>query len=160
MDRKLLYAATVAVSVISTAAMADAAPATRAQVNAEVQQARVAGTQQRTDYDSGAYRAQPVTAGATRAEVVAAIGQARADHLALVGPFADERYNPYGSQVLATSTLARSEVRNEVLVAAASGTPQRTDYDDAASVSRKAKQHAASVRFAQRLKARSSRDAG
>ena len=62
--------------------------------------------------------------------------------------------------LISTATLARSEVRNEVLVAAASGTLQRTDYDAAASVARKANQHAASVRFAQRFKARSSRDAG
>lgn len=159
MNSRILYAATVAISLIGTAALADAAPATREQVAAEVQQARAAGTLQRTDYDTGAYRTQPVGAGLTRADVVAGIAQARADRQTLAGPLADGRYNPYGTQVLATSTLARSDVKNEVLAAAANGTLQRTDYDDAALLARKANQHVASVRLAQRLKAKTGRDA-
>ena len=58
MNSKFLYAATVAVSLISTLAMADEAPPTRAQVNAEVQQARGNGTLQRTDYDDAASMAR------------------------------------------------------------------------------------------------------
>lgn len=54
MNSKLLYAATLAVSLISTLAMADEAPLTRAQVNAETQQAIANGTLRRTDYDDAA----------------------------------------------------------------------------------------------------------
>ena len=159
MNSKFLYAATIAVSLISTVAMADAAPLTRGQVTADVQQARAAGTLQRTDYDSGSYRAEAVTSNTTRAQVGAELAQAKAARSNLVGPLANSRYNPYGAQVLETSTLARSEVKNEVLAAAANGTLQRTDYDDAASMARQSQQHRASVNFAQRFKAKFGRDA-
>lgn len=159
MNSKFLYAATVAVSLISTLAMADEAPLTRAQVNAEVQQARANGTLQRTDYDNGSYRPEVITSNTTRAQVGAELAQAKAARSSLVGPLADSRYNPYGAQVLQTSTLARSEVKNEVLAAAANGTLQRTDYDDVASMTRKSKQHIASSTFAQRVKAKFARDA-
>ena len=159
MNSKFLYAATVAVSLISTLAMADEAPPTRAQVNAEVQQARGNGTLQRTDYDSGADRLDAVTSNVTRAQVGAELAQAKAARVGLVGPLANSRYNPYGAQVLQTSTLARNEVKNEVLAAAASGTLQRTDYDDAASMARQSQQHRASGNFAQRFKAKFGRDA-
>jgi Domain of unknown function (DUF4148) len=158
MNSKFLYAATVAVSLISTLAMADEAPLTRAQVNAEVQQARANGTLQRTDYDSGSYRPEAVTSSTTRAQVGVELAQAQAARKGLVGPLANSRYNPYGAQVLQTSTLARSEVKNEVLAAAANGTLQRTDYDDVASMTRQSKQHRASGTFAQRFKAKFAKD--
>ena len=151
MNSKFLYAATIAVSLISTVAMADPAPLTRAQVTADVQQARAAGTLQRTDYDSGSYRSEAITSNVTRAQVGAELAQAKAARSGLLGPLADSRYNPYGAQVLQTSTLARSEVKSEVLAAAANGTLQRTDYDDAASMARQSQQHRAAVNFAQRF---------
>lgn len=154
MNSKLLYIATIAISLASTLAMADEAPVTRAQVDAEVQQARANGTLQRTDYDSGSYRPQAVTSTVSRAQVGLELAQAKAARKALVGPLADSRYNPYGTQVLQTSTLARSEVRNEVLQAQANGTLQRTDYDDVALNARKANQHVVGETFAQRIKAK------
>lgn len=159
MNSKLLYAATIAVSLISTIAMADEAPLTRAQVNAETQQALANGTLQRTDYDTGSYRQPALTSNLTRQQVAVELAQARTARKALVGPDANRTYNPFGTQVLETSTLARSEVKSEVLAAAAAGTLQRTDYDDVASVTRKANQHAASATFAQRFKAKFPRDA-
>ena len=159
MNRKFLYAATVAVSLISTLAMADEAPLTRAQVNAEVQQARANGTLQRTDYISGAYRPEAVTSNVTRAQVEAELAQAQAARVGLVGPLTNSRYNPYGAEVLQTSTLARNGVKNEVRAAAANGTLQRTDYDDAALMARQSQQHRASGNFAQRFKAKFGRDA-
>jgi hypothetical protein len=159
MNSKLLYAATVAVSLISTLAFADEAPVSRAQVNAEVQQAIANGTLRRTDYDTGSYRPQAVTSNVTRQQVAVELAQAKQARKALVGPDANRTYNPFGTQILETSTLARSEVKNEVLQAAAAGTLQRTDYDDVASLTRKANQHAASATFAQRFKAKFARDA-
>jgi hypothetical protein len=158
MNSKFLYAATVVASLIGSVAMADAAPLTREQVTAEVQKARADGTLQRTDYDSGAYRPQTTGSAVSRAQVSEELARDTAARTALVGPNADRRYNEFGTQVLETSTLARSEVKSEVLQAAANGTLQRTDYDDAASLARKANQHAAGVNFAQRAKAKLSRD--
>lgn len=83
------------------------------------------------------------------------MAQAKAARRALIGPNANGTYNPRATQILDTSTLAPSEVKREVLQAAAAGTLQRTDYDDdAASLARQAKQHAASANFAQRVKAK------
>ena len=155
MNSKFLYAATLAVSLVSTLALADEpAPVSRDQVKADVMKARAAGTLQRTDYDSGSYRPAPTQSNVTRQQVNADLAQARLDRKALVGPLADEKYNPYGAQVLETSTLARSEVKNEVLQAAANGTLQRNDYDDAQSLARKARAHQAGQHFAQRVKAK------
>jgi hypothetical protein len=160
MNSKFLYAATIAVSLISTLAMADEAPLTRAQVNADVQKAIATGALQRSDYDSGSFRTEPA-AGPTksRAQVGVELAQAKAARATLIGPDANRTYNQFGTQIHEQSTLARSEVKSEVLAAAANGTLQRTDYDDAASMARKAKQHAASATFAQRVKAKFSRDA-
>lgn len=160
MNSKFLYAATIAVSLISTLAMADEAPLTRAQVNADVQQAIASGALQRTDYDSGSYRAEPsaVSSGKSRAQVGIELAQAKAARATLIGPDANRTYNQFGTQIHDHSTLARSEVKSDVLAAAANGTLQRTDYDDAASVARKAKQHEASATFAQRFKARFSKN--
>ncbi|HEY9066623.1 MAG TPA: DUF4148 domain-containing protein [Burkholderiaceae bacterium] len=51
MNAKLLFIATVAVSLASTLAMADEAPLTRTQVIAELNQAAANGTLPRPDYD-------------------------------------------------------------------------------------------------------------
>ena len=159
MNSKFLYAATVAVSLISSLAFADEAPVTRAQVNAETQQAIANGTLRRTDYDVGSYRPQAVTSNVTRQQVAVELAQARQARKALVGPDANRTYNQFGTQILETSTLARSEVKDDVLQAARAGTLQRTDYDDVASLTRRANQHAASATFAQRVKAKFARDA-
>lgn len=159
MNSKFLYAATVAVSLISSLAFADEAPVTRAQVNAETQQAIANGTLRRTDYDVGSYRPQELTSNTTRQQVAVELAQAKQARKALVGPDANRTYNPFGTQIFETSTLARSEVKGEVLQAAKAGTLQRTDYDDVASLTRKANQHAASATFAQRFKAKFARDA-
>lgn len=159
MNSKFLYAATIAVSLISTLALADEAPATRAQVNAELRQAIVDGTLQRSDYGVDAYRANQGVSTKTRAQVATELAQASAARKTLVGPEANRTFNPYGTQIHETSTLARAAVKQEVLEAAANGTLQRTDYDDAALVARRANAQAASAAFAQRLKAKFSRHA-
>ncbi len=160
MNSKLLFAATVAVSLISTLAMADdvanASPVTRAQVNAELSQAIATHTLQRTDYDSTANNVI-VTSNRGRADVLVELASAKAARKALVGPDANRTYNQYGTEILAHSTLTRSEVKTEVRQAAAAGTLQRTDYDDTTVVARRAKQHIASATLAQRVKAAFSR---
>ena len=159
MNSKLLYAATVALSLLSTLALADEAPLTRTQVNAEVRQAMANGTLRRTDYDDVAVT--PVAASAkTRADVAVELAEAKSARKALIGPLKDRSYNPFGTEVLKTSTLARAEVKAEVLQAAAAGTLQRTDYDDGALVARRANAHTASPTLAQRFKAAFARDQG
>jgi hypothetical protein len=157
MNSKFLYAATVAVSLISTLAMADEAQVTRAQVNAELRQAVANGTLQRSDYGPDADRANPAgTSTKTRAQVGVELAQAKAARATLTGPDANRTFNPYGTRVHESSTLARSDVNEAVREAAANGTLQRTDYDydDAAQVARNAKAHAAGTAFAQRVKAK------
>ena len=154
MNSKLLFAATVAVSLVSTLALADEAPPTRAQVQAELQQAIATHTLQRTDYDATPNLPSAATSQLTRADVIADMSAAKAARASLSGPFRDRSYNPYGTALFATSTLSRAEVKNDVLQAAADGTLQRTDYDDAALIARRAHQHAAApARLAQRVKA-------
>ncbi|HEY9239663.1 MAG TPA: DUF4148 domain-containing protein, partial [Burkholderiaceae bacterium] len=154
MNSKFLYAATVAISLVSTLAVADEAPVSRAQVTADLQQAIANGTLQRTDYDTGAYRLQTAPSQLTRSQVALAFSQARQARRPLNDSDANGSYNPYGAQLRQTSTLARSEVKAEVLQAAATGTLQRTDYDDVASLNRKATAQPAGPTFAQRVKAR------
>jgi Domain of unknown function (DUF4148) len=162
MNSKYLYAATVALSLLSTLAFAqEAAPLTRAQVNAETQQAIASGTIRRTDYDQDFYRPQTTDhSTVTRAQVDTALAQDNLARKALVGPEADRNYNPDGTAALETSTLARSTVRNEVLAAAANGTLQRTDYDDPALLARRANEHVAGTHLAQRIKARFAKSQG
>ena len=159
MNSKLLYTATVALSLLSTLALADEAPLTRTEINAEVRQAMANGTLRRTDYDDVARRPVAVSTQ-TRAEVGIEMAEAKAARKALIGPLKDRSYNPFGTEVLKTSTLARAQVKAEVVQAAAEGTLQRTDYDDAALVARRANAHAASATLAQRFKAALSRDHG
>lgn len=153
MNSKLLFTATVAVSLLSTLAMADEAPLTRGQVKAELNQAIATHTLQRTDYDLDAVPAAAVASTVTRSDVVADLASAKAERKALKGPDANRTFNPSGVAILATSTLTRAEVKAEVLQAQADGTLQRTDYDDAALIARRANQHTAPSVLAQRLKA-------
>ncbi len=152
MNSKLLFAATIAVSLVSTLALADEAPVTRAQVQADLNQAIATHTLQRTDYDTPNYVS--ATPDRTRADVLADMAEAKTARKALIGPNANRTFNPAGTQILARSTLSRGEVKAEVQEAAANGTLQRTDYDDAALVARRVHQHnAAPAKLAQRVKA-------
>jgi hypothetical protein len=155
MNSKFLYAATIAVSLISTLAMADeTTPVTREQVVADLHKAIADGTLQRTDYDVLRTPARATGPLKTRAQVNAEFAADKTARSALVGPEADRNYNPNGTQIFETSTLTRNEVKAEVLQAAANGTLQRTDYDDPTQLARQAKAHEASASFAQRLKAK------
>ena len=158
MNSKLLFAATVAISVVSSLAMADEAPVTRAQVKAELNQA-IATHSLQTDYDTTGV-GFVAASQRTRADVVADIASSKAARKALVGPDRSATYNQFGTEILKQSTLTRAEVKNDVREAVAAGTLQRTDYDDATLSARRAKQHAASGKFAQRVKAVFSRAEG
>jgi hypothetical protein len=131
MNARLLYAATIALAVASTAALADETGApTREQVIADYQQAAQAGTLHRNDYaDELASRAAPAVVR-PREDVVAELGRAHADRARLKGPLANRTYNPAGTEVLRPLTFARADVKAEVLAARADGTLRRTDYDD------------------------------
>ena len=162
MNSKFLYAATVAVSLLSTLAMADEAPAataplTRAQVKADLAKAITNGTLQRTDYDAPGMVAASTR---TRDQVVADMAVAKAGRKRLQGPDANRSYNLYGAEIYQPSVVTRAEVKADVRQAAAAGTLQRTDYDDAVLIARRANAHVASSKFAQRVKAALSRSEG
>ncbi|MDP3824186.1 MAG: DUF4148 domain-containing protein [Burkholderiales bacterium] len=133
MNAKFLFAATVAVSALatfaSTTVLADEinAPLTRAQVNAELDQARADGTLLRTEYDFN--RAdQSVRSVRTRADVVAEFAAARAQPVT-VDHNSSLDANPFGADVYAASTRTRAEVKAETLEAIALGTIPRNDYE-------------------------------
>ena len=154
MNSKILFAATVAISLLSTLALADEANAgtlTRTEVQAELAQAIDNGTLQRTDYNHED-RASTNVSTTSRAQVDAQLAATQASRASLIGPEANRTYNPYGTGILQTSGVTRAQVRAEVLQAAANGTLQRTDYDDAALVARRAHAQVASARVAQRVK--------
>ena len=152
MNSKYLYVATIAVSLLSTLAMADDGAANRTQVKAELSKAIANGTLQRTDYD--AYRNDAAARSTqTRDEVVADLAAAKVDRKRLKGPDANRIFNSSGTDIYRPSVVTRAEVKADVLQAAANGTLQRTDYDDAALIARRAKAHTASATFAQRVKA-------
>jgi hypothetical protein len=163
MNSKLLFAATVAISVLSSVAMADegAAPVTRAQVNADLAHAVATHTLQRSDYAASDYgvSSAATASGITRAQTLAELADAKAARKVLVGPDANRNYNPYGTDIYKRSVLTRAEVKADVLQAAANGTLQRSDYDDKALVTRRVQQHVAPSKLAQRVKAVLSRDA-
>ena len=161
MNSKFLFVATVAVSLLSTLAMANeagtaatvAAPLTRAQVSAEAARAAADGSLQRTDYDADKTIASTSTSTLSQAQVIADMAAAKQSRKDLMGPDRNNTYNAYGAQVNARSTVARAAVKVEVRKAAATGTLPATDYDDAALVARRVAAHAASVNVAQRIKA-------
>ena len=153
MNRKfLLYVATVAVSLVSTFAMAGEDAPTRDQVIGKFFAARADGTLLRTDYDieNAVLKAGP---GVSRAQMVADAAAASASRKALKGSDANRTYNPFGTDIQRVSTLARAEAKADVLQAAAEGTLRRTDHDDAASVARAGKARQAGDRLAQRARA-------
>lgn len=143
MNARFLYAATVAFALASTLAMADETkPLTRTEVVAQFHDAAAHGALRKSDYDFDRLDTVPGPARA-RDQVIAETAAARSNQ-ALLGPLRNRSYNPYGDAMLRPSTLARAEVKAEVLAARHDGTLRRTDYDD------EAVQHArpASVRVA------------
>jgi hypothetical protein len=129
MNAKLLFAATLAVALASSYAVAgEAKPLTRADVIADYQQAAASGTLRKNDYDFDKYDfSAPSTR--TRAEVVAEYDAARADHR-LIGPLRNRTYNPFGLEALRPSTLARAQVKADVIAARQDGSLRRSDYED------------------------------
>ena len=128
MNAKLLYAATIALALASSLAVAqEAQPLTRAEVNKAWAQAKADGTLRKNDYD---YDAQDFKATSTRnrADVVAELKAPRDP--ALIGPLRNRSYNPGGMETLRASTLPREQVNADVLAAVRDGTLRRTDYDD------------------------------
>ena len=154
MNAKLLYAATLALSLASTLALADEAdrPLTRRDVVADLHQAAANGTLRKTDYDYDAHD----YSGPSRArtQVVADLQAARALPK-LQGPLSDRSYNPFGRDVNLKSNLARADVQADLREAIAAGTLQRTDYDeDQALVARRATEHEAGKPIFARLRAK------
>lgn len=143
MNAKLLFAATVAVSALatfaSTTVLADEinAPLTRAQVTAQLEQARANGTLQTTDYDFGvAGRSQ--NPSLSRSDVLATLA-AKPSALLANSSARNRSYNPFGTELLQASTVTRAAVKTETLEAVANGTLPRTDYEyDQSQVARRA----------------------
>jgi Domain of unknown function (DUF4148) len=154
MNSKYLYAATLAVSLISTLAMAEEAPVTRAQVNAELSKAIANGTLQRTDYDPGT-TVVTTTSTLTRDQVSVAYLNAKAAKKSLNDSDASSTYNPFGSALRTPSPVTRAEVKSDVLQAAANGTLHHGDYDfdDSTRGVSRAKAKTVSPTLAQRSKA-------
>ena len=133
MNAKLLFAATVAVSALatfaSTTVLADEihTPLSRAQVTAQLEQARADGTLQKTDYDfNNAGRAQG--AALSRADVAATLA-AKPSPLLANSSARSSIYNPFGTELIQASTVTRAAVKAETLEAVANGTLPRTDYE-------------------------------
>jgi len=129
MNAKLLFAATVAVALASSYAVADEAkPLSRADVVADYQQAAADGTLRKNDYDYDKHDYSALSTR-TRADVIAEYDAARADHR-LIGPLRNRSYNPAGLEVLRVPTVARAQVKAEVIAARQDGTLRRSDYED------------------------------
>ncbi len=129
MNSKLLYAATVALALVSGLAMADEGrPQSRAQVAAAWNQAAADGTLRHNDYDYDKIDARTLSSR-TRNEVVAELAASRPNP-ALVGPLRNRTYNPAGMETLLVSSLPRAEVKAEVVAAVRDGTLRHSDYDD------------------------------
>ena len=128
MNAKILYAATIALAVASSLAVAEEVqPLTRAEVNKAWAQGAADGTLRKNDYDFDVNDFKgPSTR--SRAEVVAELRVPR--NPALIGPLANRSYNPGGTEALLASTLPRAQVKAEVITARREGTLRRTDYDD------------------------------
>src|SRR4051812_47814961 len=130
MNAKILYAATIALAVASSFAVAaDDQPLTRAEVNKAWSQAAADGTLRKNDYD---YDASDFKAGSARSrdEVIAELRVPRDP--ALIGPLRNRTYNPAGMETLRVSTLPRAQVKADVITAIREGTLRHTDYDDEA----------------------------
>lgn len=155
MNAKLLFAATVAVSLASTLAMAaDQAPLTREQVVGELNQAAANGTLQKTDYDYARADAATVSTK-SREQVARELATAKQPNPLLVSLSDKSRnYNQFGTELLRPSVVERAQVKADVVQAMRDGTLPRTDYEyDQALVARRISNHAAATTFAQRKSA-------
>lgn len=129
MNSRLLYAATLALAVASTLAVAGENPTlTRDQVANDWNQAVADGTVRKSDYDYDKYDTR-VLSTRSRDEVLADMRASRPDK-ALTGPLRNRTYNPAGMETLRVSTMRRAEVKAQVVAAMRDGTLRRGDYDD------------------------------
>jgi len=111
MNSKFLYVATIAVSLLSTLAMADESVVSRSQVKAELSQAIADGTLQRTDYDADRRDAAPRSTQ-TRDRVLAEMAASKADRKRLKGPgFSRIRAFFFGSITRNTPLLIAGQPR-------------------------------------------------
>lgn len=162
MNAKLLFVATVAISLASSLALADETDRslTRADVVADMHQAAANGTLRKSDYDFDKQDFKAPTQA--RAQVVTELQVARATPR-MPGPLADRSYNPFGRNAISTTKLAasRDDVKADLRQATANGTLQRTDYDDdQALVARRAAEHQASKPLFARIRSVFSRHDG
>ncbi|MEP6739052.1 MAG: DUF4148 domain-containing protein [Caldimonas sp.] len=133
MNAKLLFAATVALSIASTFAMADPAqPVTREQVLADYAASAANGTLRKNDYDYAAHDFAG-TSTKSRDQVVAEMVAARSGNT-LVGPMRNKTYNLFGTETLRPAIYTRAEVKSEVLAARQDGTLRSSDYADDSTV--------------------------
>ena len=152
MNAKLLFAATVAVSLASTLAMAaDQTPLTREQVISELNQAAANGTLQKTDYDYARADGAAVSSK-TREQVASELAASKQPNPLIVSQSDKSRnYNQFGTELLRPSVVDRAQVKAEVVQALRDGSLPRTDYEyDQALVARRISNHAAAPIFAQR----------
>ena len=160
MNAKLLFAATVALSIASSYAMADPSnqALSRDQVVSELQQAAANGTLRKTDYDDGITQS---TGGAalSRSTVVAELAASLAAPK-LLGPLGNRTFNQNSSELLKPSVVSRAQVNDDVQEAIATGTLPRTDYDtDPQVLARHANAHEAGLALFARIRGGSQADA-
>ncbi len=143
MNAKLLFAATVAVSALATFASSTVlageinAPLTRAQVTAQLEQARANGTLQKTDYDFGV-ASRSESPSLSRSDVLATLAT-KPSALLANSSARNNNYNPFGTELMQASTVTRAAVKTETCEAVANGTLPRTDYEyDQSQVARRA----------------------
>jgi len=151
MNAKLLFAATVAISLASTLAMAaDQAPLTREQVISELNQAATNGTLQKTDYDYARADSAAVSSK-TREQVASELAASKRPNPLIVSLSDKSRnYNPFGTELKRPSVVDRAQVKADVAQALRDGSLPRTDYEyDQALVARRIGNHAAAPRLAQ-----------
>ena len=130
MNAKLLFAATLAISLASSLVMAQEArpPLTRAQVVADLQQAASNGTRGKSDYDFDAHDFS-ATSRTPRDQVLAELAAARSAPK-LPGSLSSRTYNQFGRDLIRPSIVERADVRAEVRQALANGTLAHSDYHD------------------------------
>jgi hypothetical protein len=151
MNAKLLFAATVAISLASTLAMAaDQSPLTREQVVSELNQAAADGTLQKTDYDYARGDGAAVSSK-TREQVASELAASKQPNPLIVSLSDKSRnYNPFGTELKRPSVVDRAQVKAEVVQALRDGSLPRTDYEyDQAFVARRIGNHTAAPTFAQ-----------
>ena len=155
MNAKLLFVATVAISLASTLAMAaDQAPVTRAQVISDLNQATANGTLQKTDYDYNRADHAAVLSK-SREQVASELAAAKRPNPMYANTSDKSRsYNQFGTELLRPTVADRAQVNAEVTQAVSDGTMPRTDYEhDEALVARRVNNHAVAPAIAQRKKA-------